>query len=87
MFVCILDADKRLFVISSRLGCQVKVTKEIDGMVAQLPSATRNMYVDGKCKGKREIQDKSLYLLTHTFCLSLSLLQAQRVAMAAKHSR
>ncbi|CEH15460.1 ferredoxin [Ceraceosorus bombacis] len=32
---------------TSRLGCQVKVTKELDGMVAQLPSATRNMRVDG----------------------------------------
>ncbi|KAE8251188.1 hypothetical protein A4X13_0g4110 [Tilletia indica] len=32
---------------TSRLGCQVKVTKETGGMVAQLPSATRNMYVDG----------------------------------------
>ncbi|KZT22926.1 ferredoxin [Neolentinus lepideus HHB14362 ss-1] len=33
---------------TSRLGCQVKVTRELDGMVAQLPSATRNMFVDGK---------------------------------------
>ncbi|OWZ62689.1 hypothetical protein AYX14_05765 [Cryptococcus neoformans] len=32
---------------TSRLGCQVKLTKELDGMVATLPSATRNMYVDG----------------------------------------
>ncbi|KAK0539775.1 mitochondrial matrix iron-sulfur protein [Tilletia horrida] len=32
---------------TSRLGCQVKVTKATDGMVAQLPAATRNMYVDG----------------------------------------
>nr|XP_018261858.1 adrenodoxin-type ferredoxin [Kwoniella dejecticola CBS 10117]OBR84016.1 adrenodoxin-type ferredoxin [Kwoniella dejecticola CBS 10117] len=32
---------------TSRLGCQVKLTKELDGMVAKLPSATRNMYVDG----------------------------------------
>lgn len=32
---------------TSRLGCQVKLTRENDGMVAQLPSATRNMYVDG----------------------------------------
>lgn len=31
----------------SRLGCQVFLTKEVDGMVAKLPSATRNMYVDG----------------------------------------
>jgi ferredoxin len=32
----------------SRLGCQVFLTKEVDGMVAKLPSATRNMYVDGE---------------------------------------
>ncbi|KAK8854489.1 hypothetical protein IAR55_003227 [Kwoniella newhampshirensis] len=32
---------------TSRLGCQVRLTKELDGMVAKLPSATRNMYVDG----------------------------------------
>lgn len=32
---------------TSRLGCQVKLTKELEGMVATLPSATRNMYVDG----------------------------------------
>jgi len=34
--------------LRSRLGCQVKLTKELDGMVAKLPSATRNMYVDGE---------------------------------------
>ncbi|CAD6586720.1 MAG: hypothetical protein TREMPRED_004520 [Tremellales sp. Tagirdzhanova-0007] len=33
---------------TSRLGCQVKLTKDLEGMVATLPSATRNMYVDGK---------------------------------------
>nr|ODN90413.1 adrenodoxin-type ferredoxin [Cryptococcus depauperatus CBS 7855] len=33
---------------TSRLGCQVKLTRELDGMVATLPSATRNMYVDGQ---------------------------------------
>ncbi|KAJ3841967.1 ferredoxin [Lentinula raphanica] len=33
---------------TSRLGCQVKLTKEMDGMTATLPSATRNMFVDGK---------------------------------------
>ncbi|KAJ7650150.1 ferredoxin [Roridomyces roridus] len=33
---------------TSRLGCQVKLTRELDGMVATLPSATRNMFVDGK---------------------------------------
>ncbi|KAI6126904.1 putative YAH1-ferredoxin of the mitochondrial matrix [Pisolithus sp. B1] len=33
---------------TSRLGCQVQVTKEMDGMEIRLPSATRNMFVDGK---------------------------------------
>ncbi|KAF9224677.1 ferredoxin [Gyrodon lividus] len=33
---------------TSRLGCQVYVTKEMDGMEISLPSATRNMFVDGK---------------------------------------
>ncbi|TEB26978.1 ferredoxin [Coprinellus micaceus] len=32
---------------TSRLGCQVKVTKEFDGMTVTLPAATRNMFVDG----------------------------------------
>ncbi|KIK07549.1 hypothetical protein K443DRAFT_128955 [Laccaria amethystina LaAM-08-1] len=33
---------------TSRLGCQVKLTRELDGLTAVLPSATRNMFVDGK---------------------------------------
>lgn len=33
---------------TSRLGCQVLVTKEMDGSEIRLPSATRNMFVDGK---------------------------------------
>ncbi|GHJ87487.1 hypothetical protein NliqN6_3889 [Naganishia liquefaciens] len=32
---------------TSRLGCQVHLTPELDGMEATMPSATRNMYVDG----------------------------------------
>ncbi|CAE6388085.1 unnamed protein product [Rhizoctonia solani] len=32
---------------TSRLGCQVKLTPELDGLTATLPSATRNMFVDG----------------------------------------
>jgi ferredoxin len=32
---------------TSRLGCQVKLTKELDGLTATLPAATRNMFVDG----------------------------------------
>jgi ferredoxin len=27
----------------SRLGCQVKMTKELDGLVVRLPSMTRNL--------------------------------------------
>lgn len=33
---------------TSRLGCQVKIQKDHDGIKVQLPAATRNMYVDGK---------------------------------------
>ncbi|KAH8833761.1 ferredoxin [Flagelloscypha sp. PMI_526] len=33
---------------TSRLGCQVYLTRELDGMVVKIPSATRNMFVDGK---------------------------------------
>jgi len=32
---------------TSRLGCQVKLKKELNGMVVTLPSATRNFFVDG----------------------------------------
>eukprot|EP01102_Stenamoeba_stenopodia_P009602 TRINITY_DN2845_c1_g1_i1.p1 TRINITY_DN2845_c1_g1~~TRINITY_DN2845_c1_g1_i1.p1 ORF type:complete len:204 (-),score=40.56 TRINITY_DN2845_c1_g1_i1:66-623(-) len=32
---------------TSRLGCQIIVKKELDGMVLKLPAATRNMAVDG----------------------------------------
>ncbi|KAG0057381.1 hypothetical protein BGZ83_010840 [Gryganskiella cystojenkinii] len=32
---------------TSRLGCQVLMTKELSGLTAKIPSATRNMYVDG----------------------------------------
>lgn len=33
---------------TSRLGCQVHIQKDHDGIKVQLPAATRNMYVDGK---------------------------------------
>lgn len=39
---------------TSRLGCQVKLTREMDGMVATLPSATRNMFVDGELTFKNK---------------------------------
>ena len=33
---------------TSRLGCQVKLEKKLDGVVCTLPAATRNMFVDGE---------------------------------------
>ena len=36
---------------SSRLGCQVTVTEDMDGMVLEMPKATRNFYVDGHVPG------------------------------------
>lgn len=32
---------------NSRLGCQIILTKELDGLELELPKATRNFYVDG----------------------------------------
>jgi ferredoxin-2, mitochondrial len=32
---------------TSRLGCQVVVTPDMDGITVKLPAATRNFYVDG----------------------------------------
>ncbi len=32
---------------TSRLGCQVKAAKELDGLKVRIPSATRNFAVDG----------------------------------------
>ena len=32
---------------TSRLGCQVVLKPELDGLVVRLPAATRNMYADG----------------------------------------
>ncbi len=32
---------------TSRLGCQVVVTSDLDGIRVQLPKQTRNFYVDG----------------------------------------
>ena len=31
---------------TSRLGCQIKMTEELDGLEVSLPAATRNMMVD-----------------------------------------
>nr|CAH7731274.1 unnamed protein product [Callosobruchus chinensis] len=32
---------------NSRLGCQIVLKKEYEGLEVQLPQATRNFYVDG----------------------------------------
>ncbi len=34
--------------MTSRLGCQIKLTDDLDGLVVTLPEATRNMAVDKK---------------------------------------
>jgi len=31
---------------TSRLGCQIKITEDLDGLRVKLPSATRNMMID-----------------------------------------
>jgi 2Fe-2S ferredoxin len=31
---------------TSRLGCQIIITEELDGLVVTLPAATRNMMID-----------------------------------------
>ena len=31
---------------TSRLGCQISVTRDMEGMTVKLPSATRNFWVD-----------------------------------------
>ena len=31
---------------TSRLGCQIIITEELDGLIVTLPAATRNMMVD-----------------------------------------
>ncbi|KAF8647319.1 hypothetical protein AX16_006781 [Volvariella volvacea WC 439] len=38
---------------TSRLGCQVKLTKELDGITCTLPAATRNMFVDDPSSGHK----------------------------------
>lgn len=32
---------------NSRLGCQIVLTKDLEGLEVELPKATRNFYVDG----------------------------------------
>jgi len=36
-----------LLQVNSRLGCQIKLTRELEGMTLTLPQVTRNFYVDG----------------------------------------
>lgn len=31
----------------SRLGCQIEMVKDLDGITVRIPSATRNLRVDG----------------------------------------
>lgn len=32
---------------TSRLGCQLTITEDLDGITVEMPKATRNFYVDG----------------------------------------
>jgi ferredoxin len=32
---------------TSRLGCQITITPDMEGVVWEMPKATRNFYVDG----------------------------------------
>ena len=41
------SGDYILRTETSRLGCQITVTEEMEGVELQMPSATRNFYVDG----------------------------------------
>jgi ferredoxin len=36
-----------LLQVNSRLGCQITLTKELEGLTVSLPKMTRNFYVDG----------------------------------------
>ncbi|KXL47924.1 hypothetical protein M433DRAFT_142184 [Acidomyces richmondensis BFW] len=42
---------------TSRLGCQVKMKKELDGLVVKLPSMTRNMQASDFAEKKKEEGD------------------------------
>jgi hypothetical protein len=60
---------------TSRLGCQVYLTRELDGMVVKIPSATRNMFVDGLysflpgkfARSYYIFQEKNLHLISHLY--------------------
>ncbi|KAA0203571.1 hypothetical protein HAZT_HAZT007335 [Hyalella azteca] len=44
---------------NSRLGCQILLRKDLDGMLVRLPVGTRNMRVDQKGQQKEENEDRS----------------------------
>jgi hypothetical protein len=41
--LCVDDGVIVVSLLRSRLGCQIQLTKDMDGMHIRLPSATRNM--------------------------------------------
>ena len=43
----LLDLVSHNLTLTSRLGCQIIVSKELEGTVITLPSFTANLYVDG----------------------------------------
>lgn len=44
---------------NSRLGCQIFLTRELDGMELTLPKVTRNFYVDGHVPKPHWVECKS----------------------------
>ncbi|KAL3908934.1 MAG: hypothetical protein SGILL_008292, partial [Bacillariaceae sp.] len=54
---------------TSRLGCQVLITPQMDGLTVEMPKATRNFYVDGHVPQREYLHIDLAWLL-----LTLSLL-------------
>ncbi|KAH9636347.1 hypothetical protein HF086_002581 [Spodoptera exigua] len=42
-----VDKDGNRIKVRGKVGCQITLTKDLEGMEVQLPKATRNFYVDG----------------------------------------
>jgi hypothetical protein len=83
---------------TSRLGCQVHLTKELDGMDATLPSATRNMFVDGEwhfyrlCgtfseEGDGQLQARNLHIIEVSLSRIYHLSPQYTPSLSISHSQ
>lgn len=50
----------------SRLGCQIEMCEDLDGITVRIPSATRNLRVDGMYCLKMGV-----YIYAHTYMLPI----------------